>query len=135
LGKERDLKLQSYNISDNRYRELKYFCKQYREKQSQLRSITELSSPRFDSAGGGNKTSDRTADTACRRTQLQRDIEMIEQSAIEADSEIYQYIISNVVDGVPYEYLGVPTSRRTFFRIKSDFYKILSVKKVGTNVP
>jgi len=129
LGKERDLKLQSYNISDNRYRELKYFCRQYREKQSQLRSITELSSPSFSGTGGGNKTSDRTADTACRRTQLQSDIEMIEQSAIEADSEIYQYIISSEVDKIPYQYLGVPCSSSTFKRRKRKFYKILDKRK------
>ena len=43
--KDRDLKLDEYNISGNRYRELKYFCRQYREKQSLLRSITEVGSP------------------------------------------------------------------------------------------
>ncbi len=129
LGKERDLKLQSYNISDNRYRELKYFCRQYREKQSQLRSITELSSPRFDSTGGGNKTSDRTADTACRRAQLQRDIEMIQQSAIEADAEIYAYILDNVVDGIAYEYLDVPASIASFYRKRRKFFWILDKMK------
>lgn len=129
LGRERDLKLQSYNISDNRYRELKYFCRQYREKQSQLRSITELSSPNFSGTGGGNKTSDRTADTACRRAQLQRDIEMIEQSAIEADAEICAYILDNVVDGVAYQYLGIPCSSSTFKRRKKKFFKILDKRK------
>lgn len=129
MGKERDLKLQSYNISDNRYRELKYFCRQYREKQSQLRSITELSSPSFSGTGGGNKTSDRTADTACRRVQLQRDIEMIEQSAIETDDEIHAYITSNVVDEIAYEYLGVPCGRRKFYESRKKFFKILSDKK------
>ncbi|WMI81830.1 hypothetical protein [Anaerotignum sp. MB30-C6] len=129
MGRERDLKLQSYNISDNRYRELKYFCRQYREKQSQLRSITELSSPRFDSTGGGNKTSDRTADTACRRAQLQRDIEMIEQSAIEADVEISAYIMDNVVDGIAYEYLDVPASIASFYRKRRKFFWILDKMK------
>lgn len=129
LGKERDLKLQSYNISDNRYRELKYFCRQYREKQSQLRSITELSSPSFSGTGGGNKTSDRTADTACKRAQLQRDIEMIEQSAIEADSVIYQYIISNVVDSIPYQYLGVPAGKNQFYEARRKFFNYLSLKR------
>nr|WP_312060409.1 hypothetical protein [Anaerotignum sp.] len=129
LGKERDLKLQSYNISDNRYRELKYFCRQYREKQSQLRSITELSSPSLSGTGGGNKTSDRTADTACKRAQLQRDIEIIEQSAIEADSEIYQYIISNVVDSIPYQYLGVPTGKNQFYKARRNFFTFLSLKR------
>ena len=85
--KDRDLKLDEYNISGNRYRELKYFCRQYREKQSLLRSITEVGSPPL-SGGGSGKFSDKTASIAIRRTELQRDLEMIEQTAIEADAEI-----------------------------------------------
>ncbi|WMI82023.1 hypothetical protein [Anaerotignum sp. MB30-C6] len=129
MGKERDLKLESYDISENRYRELKYFCKQYREKQSLLGAVTELSSPRFECTGTGNKIVDRTADTALKRVQLQRDIEMIEQAAMEADKEIKQYIISNVVDGIAYEYLQVPTGRRKFYESRKIFFTILSAKK------
>lgn len=51
--KDRDLKLDGYNISGNRYRELKYFCRQYREKQSLLRSITEVGSPPLSGGGSG----------------------------------------------------------------------------------
>lgn len=125
--KERDLKI--FELSPNRFRELKYFCRQYREKQSQLRSITELSSPSFGGCGGGNKISDRTADTACRRATLAKDIEMIEQSAIEADGDIYPYIINNVVDGIAYEYLEVPASIATFYRKRKEFFKILDKRK------
>ena len=129
MKKDRDLKLQDYNISPNRYRELKYFCKQYREKQLQLRSITELSSPGFDSNGGGNKISDRTGNTALRRLQLEKELEIIEQSAMEAGNEFYPYILNNVVNGVRYEHLEVPMSRRAFFRMKLKFFGILSTKK------
>ncbi len=129
LGKERDLKLQSYNISENHYRELKYFCKQYREKQSQLRSITELSSPRFDCIGGENKTSDNTADTAVRRAQLKKDLEAIEQAAIEAGEELFPYVISNVADGIPYQYLGVPLGKNQFYKVRRKFFDVLSRKR------
>lgn len=129
MGRERDIKLQEYEISGNRYRELKYFCRQYREKQSQLRSITELSSPSIGSMGGGNKTSDRTADTAVKRAQLQKELETIEQSAIEADAGVYQYIISNVTEGIPWEYLDVPVSRASFYRLRRKYFYLLSEKK------
>lgn len=127
---ERDLNLDTYNISGNRYRELKYFCRQYREKQSRLRSMTEIGSPAFDGNGGGSgRTSDRTADTAIKRAELQKDLELIEQTAIEADAEIYQYIISNVVDGVPWEYMGVPMGRRKFYETRKKFFYLLSEKR------
>lgn len=129
MGKDRDLNLHSFDISDNRYRELKYFCRQYREKQSQLRSVTEISSPRFNGVGRGNKTADKTADIALIRMQLERDIEMIEQSAIEVGGEISQYIISNVSDGIAYEYLQVPAGRRQFYELRKMFFSILSAKK------
>ena len=122
-----EFKLYGYNISGNRYRELKYFCRQYREKQSLLRSITEVGSPPL-SGGGSGKLSDKTASTAIRRTELQRDLEMIEQTAIEADVEIYTYILSNVADGVPWEYLGVPYSRATFYRRVRKFFWLLDIK-------
>lgn len=127
---ERDINLDTYNISGNRYRELKYFCRQYREKQSRLRSMTEIGSPAFDGNGGGlGRTSDRTADTAIKRAELQRDLELIEQTAMEADAEIYQYIISNVVDGVPWEYMGVPMGRRKFYETRKKFFYLLSEKR------
>ena len=124
--KDRDLKLDGYNISGNRYRELKYFCRQYREKQSLLRSITEVSSPPLSGSG---RLSDKTASTAIRRTELQRDLELIEQTAIEADAEIYTYILSNVADGVPLEYLGIPVGRRKFYEARRKFFYLLSKKK------
>ena len=126
--KDRDLKLDEYNISGNRYRELKYFCRQYREKQSLLRSVTEIGSPSLCSGGSG--LADRTARTAIRRAELQRDLELIEQTAMEADAEIYTYILSNVADGVPWEYLGVPYSRRQFYRIRKRFFYLLSERKI-----
>lgn len=126
--KDRDLKLDRYNISGNRYRELKYFCRQYREKQSLLRSITEVGSPPL-SGGGSGKLSDKTASTAIRRAELQRELELIEQTAIEADAEIYTYIISNVADGVPWEYFSVPYSRATFYRRVRKFFWLLDKKK------
>ena len=127
---DRDIKLDKYDISPNRYRELKYFCRQYREKQSRLRSLTEIASPAFDGIGSSSGVlSDRTAATALKRVELEKDVALIEQTAIEADAEIYQYIISNVADGVPWEYLGVPGGRRQFYEARRKFFYLLSRKK------
>ena len=128
MPNKKDLRLEKYNISTNRYRELKYFCMQYREKQSKLRSITEISSlPMGESVG--KKTVDRTSDIAIQRMQLENDIKMIDHAAEDADKDLFPYIISNVVDGIPYEYLGVPVGRRQFYQSRRKFFYILSIKK------
>lgn len=128
MPNKKDLRLEKYNISTNRYRELKYFCMQYREKQSKLRSITEISSPPIGESVG-KKTVDRTSDIAIQRMQLESDMKMIEQAAENADKELSPYIISNVVDGIPYEYLGAPVGRRQFYKSRRKFFYILSTKK------
>lgn len=128
MPNNRDLRLEKYDISTNRYRELKYFCMQYREKQSRLRSITEIASFSGDCNSSG-KISDRTANVAMQRMQLEKDIDLIEKSAMEADEELYPYIISNVADGIPYEYLWAPTSRTSFYALRRKFFLILNHKK------
>lgn len=129
MPKERDLKMEKYSISGNRYRELKYFCRQYREKQAQLREMTEVSAPKMQEGGKSGRVSDLTADTAVRGAELRKDLEMIEQAAVETDTELYGYIISNVTDGIPYEHLGVPMGRRQFYKMRRKFFFILSKKK------
>lgn len=123
------MKLDKYRISGNRYRELKYFCRQYREKQARLRELAEVSAATTREGGKSGNVSDITADTVIRREMLQRDIALVEQAAVETDAELYGYIISSVADGIPYEYLGVPCSRASFFRIRKKFFWILSQKK------
>ena len=116
MPRERDLKLDKYRISGNRYRELKYFCRQYREKQSQMQAIADIMAPlRYGDAE--------------RWEMLQKELQMIDQAAMETDAEIAGYIIKNVADAIPYEYLGVPCSRSAFFRARKKFFWILDRKK------
>lgn len=118
MPRERDLKLEKYRISGNRYRELKYFCRQYREKQSQMQAIADIATPLLHG-------------DAERWEMLRKELQMIDQAAMEADAEIAGYIIKNVADGIPYEYLGVPCSRSAFFRARKKFFWILDRKKCG----
>lgn len=129
MARERDLRMEKYNISGNRYRELKYFCRQYREKQERLREMTELAAATVQEGGRSGKVPDATADAAIRRAGLQKDLEMIEDAARETDAGLSPYIIRNVADGVPYEYLGVPMGRRQFYKMRRKFFFILSEKK------
>lgn len=128
MSNVRDLRLDKYGISQNRYRELKYFCKQYREKQAQLASITEISSPKSDYICGGSK-SDKTANTAIRLADIKSDLEMIEQAAADTDTILGHYIIFNVADDVPFKYLNAPCGRRYFYEMRRKFFYILSKRK------
>ena len=129
LPRVRDLELKNYKISRNKYRELKYFCMQYREKKERLNSICEISAVTYSGMPSGSGTGDRTAKQAESRVQLQNDLELIEQTAIETDSILYQYLISNVTDGIGYDYLDIPASHSTFYRIRQKFFYLLSQKK------
>ncbi len=124
----RDINLEEYQISKYRYRELKNFCLQYREKQSRLLSLTEIGSPSTEATGGGG-TSDRTSTMAIKRMELQHDIALIEQTAMETNADIYPYIINHVADGIPYEYMDVPMGRRQFYDMRKKFFFLLSQKK------
>lgn len=118
-----------YEISKNKKLELKYFCRQYREKQAQLFALTELKSPNFDQVGGkSNALASSVEDMAVKRIQLEQDVALIEDSLRMACGGLYKYFFSNVVDGVPYEYLGVPMSRASFYRKRDVFFAILSEK-------
>ena len=128
MAKERNLKLLNYDISDNRYRELKYFCRQYKEKQKKLYSITELSSPQLQSTRG-NTLSDRTGKIATKKVQLEDEIKIIEQAAMEADGELYVYLLKNVTEGVPYEYLDIPASRAGFYALRRRFFYLLDQRR------
>ena len=62
----------------------------------------------------GTSSSNPTEKKALRIAQLKRDTELIDQTAMEADAEIYPWILKNVTSGVPYEYMDVPMGRRKF---------------------
>lgn len=118
-----------YNISQNKYRELKYFCLQYKEKKDRLRNINYISAVRSNGIPQGTGISNPTANQGEEIAQLKKDIELIEQTAIETDSELYQYLLENVTKDVPWEYLDIPLSRRSFYYRRRKYFYLLSTKK------
>lgn len=118
-----------YDISKNKYRELKYFCLQYKEKKDRIRSMCYISAVQVTGMPHGSGISNPTAQQGEEIAELKRDIELIEQTAIATDSELYQYIIENVTKGVPWEYLDVPLSRAGFYRIRRKYFYNLANKK------
>lgn len=121
-----------YWISKHRYYELKHYCLQYKEMKEELESLIKLPGSFCDVSGRTGFDGDRTGDTAIERAYLTRRIEAIEQATIEADPDIYKWILKAVTEGYSYEYLrgvlGIPCSRDYYYDKYRKFYWILSRK-------
>lgn len=117
-SRKKDCDLSKYNISLYAYRELEYFCLQYREKKSRLCHLNITDKELFK---GEKKI-------------LINDVKMIDTAAYEADNMLFGYIIKDVADGIRYEYLNVPCGRRQFYEMRRVFfynlYKLRNLNKV-----
>ena len=127
--KKRDMKLSDYNISRAKYNELKYFCMQYAEKKRELEKGYGLNAIVNDGMTKGNMSGNPVEIAAIHNTMLRADIELIEQTAIEADADIYQWLLKSVTEGVPYEYMNVPLSRTKFYDTRRYFFYLLAQKR------
>lgn len=136
MGNVRALNHSKYGISKNRFKELYYWCLQYNEWRDELKyktdTVKSIETTGMPTAGGSG---DPTQQLAMRRQQLEENCRMIEQTAIEADPDIYQYLLKTVTNkNVTYEYLdmimGIPCSRNTYYERRRKFYWLLSKKKI-----
>ncbi len=132
---KRKLNLEKYGISGKRYKELCGFCEQYPEWINELkykkdtvasREITDMPIP-------PHNNSDQTGNLAVRRYELQKKCELIEQTAIEADADLYQYIIKSICYEVPVHYLqvveGMACSTSAFYDKRRYFFYLLDKNK------
>lgn len=125
--KKRDFKLSDYNISKEKYMELKYFCMQYDDKKRLLNyGVQSMVS---DGLPKGNLTGSPTERAAVKNLKIKKEIEVIELTAKEADPVIYQYIIKNVTQGIRYEDMPVPCGRRQFYESRRIFFFLLSQRR------
>lgn len=127
--RKRDMKLSDYNISRAKYNELKYFCMQYDEKKQELHRGYGLNAIVSDGMPRGSQAGNPVERAAIRNATLQADIELIEQTAMEADADIYRWLIKNVAEGIGYDYLDVPMCRADFYGLRKYFFYLLSQKR------
>ena len=131
----RPLNEEKYQISKRRFCELYNFCLQYNEWMEELKYKT-------NTVGGivitdmprGCEKSDPTQALAVRRAELQRKCNLIRQTAKEADSEIFPYIIKAVTnEGISYNYLrefmDMPCGKDLYYNRRRMFFWLLSNKK------
>jgi len=130
MPKKRKLDMRKFNISPYAYKELEYFCMQYKEKKKKIDEGYGIRATRFNGSGiMKNGISDTTFDNAERIIRLKRDVEIIEQAAKDTDEVLYKYILRNVTEGIGFEVLNIPCGRRQFYdKRKVFFYKLYRLK-------
>ncbi len=129
--RQRNIKLDDYGISPNRYRELLYFCRQYGEKRRQLASARDLDAVANDGLPHGNGVSDPTARKADVALKLRDDIALIEDTARDVDPVNWTALLRNVTECTQYEYMQVYSGRRQFYEARRKFFWLLDQRKKG----
>ena len=134
MPNKRAIKLDQYGISKHRYNELKEFCMQYTEWRDELKYKTDtVKSKRITDMPQPTSGEDATAALAVRRLELEDKCKIVEQTAIEASGDMYQYIIKSVTEDVPCWYLedimGMPYCRSDFYACRRYFFFLLDKNK------
>ena len=119
--------VKKYGISKARYRELMYFCMQYREMREKIEY--GVHSVLSDGQPHGNSIGNPTEAQAIRNAQYIHNIRIIEESAKESSPELWKYILQSVTEGTAFEYMDVPCGRHQFYNARSKFFYRLSLKR------
>lgn len=129
-----NVSMRKYNISKYRFRELYYYCLQYNDWKTELKDKCDtVRSVNITGMPISHNNSDVTQKQAMRRMELQKKCELIEQTAIETDADLYPYILEAVTnDWVTYTYLltakNIPCGKKTYYDRRKKFYWLLSKK-------
>ena len=121
-----------YWIDRHRHYELKHFCLQYPAWKKSYNVYNELCLPSssFERRSSTNIPSDLTGKYAILRAQYAEKINLIESVALEADEDLYVYILRAVTEGLSYTYLktvhNIPCSRDTYYDRYRRFFWILN---------
>lgn len=120
-----------YWIPKHRYLELKNFCLQYPDWKLALNSISFLKA-NFEISPSGN-FSDPTMEIVCKRDYYQQNINLVENTAKEADYTLYQWLIKGITAPYGYDYLkyqlNIPASRDMYYDRYRKFFFILDKKR------
>lgn len=127
---ERDLSLGCYEISRERYRELKYFCRQYADKKAKAAEARLPGGQALDGMPHGSAVGDPTARRAEKAMRYARDVELIERVAAEAAPDCTRELLRNVTEGTPWEHLPAACcGRRQFYELRRRFFWLLDREK------
>lgn len=132
---ERPISEKKYGINKHRFLELKHHCLQYQDWRRELVNMQDtVKAIQYGKEGKGSPSiGSATESLAIRRTELEEKCKTIEQTAIEADPELYQYILEGVTtDYATYRYLKdakkIPCGKDMYYDRRRKFFYLLSKK-------
>lgn len=121
-----------YWIDKHRYYELKHFCLQYKEWKKAYAACNEsiIFASSFEEKNANAPLSDITAKYAIKRAYYAGRIKLVEKAAMEADPDLYLYILKAVTEGLSYTYLKtkleIPCGRDMYYDRYRKFFWLLS---------
>jgi hypothetical protein len=120
-----------YWISKHRHYELKHFCLQYPMwKKAYATFSNAISSSSTERLPSSNVHGDPTARSAVNKLYYLERIELIEKAAMDADKELYTYILKAVTEELSYTYLKtklkIPCGRDMYYDRYRRFFWLLS---------
>ena len=124
-----------YWIDKNRYYELKYFCLQYNTWKKTYAALTELSvsSPILERIPSSGLPSDLTAKYAMRKAYYAEKIKAVEKAAMDADPDLYIYILKAVTEGLSFTYLkttlDIPCGKDMYYDRYRRFFWLLNKER------
>lgn len=126
-------KKSKYHLSKDRTLELVHFCRQYPEWRQAIADI--IATEMYVKPGNGIKSSDipdPTEQIAEKLEYYRKNMAMIEQTAIEADGTLYEWIVLGITENITYEWLyfkhDLPCSRDTYYSRYRKFLWLLDKK-------
>jgi hypothetical protein len=121
-----------YWIDKHRYYELKHFCLQYKEWKKAYAACNEsiIFASSFEERRSDGTVSDLTAKYAIKRAYYAGRIKLVEKAAMEAEPDLYLYILKGVTEGLSYTYLKtkleIPCGRDMYYDRYRKFFWLLS---------
>ena len=120
-------------ISQDRYRQLLHFCRQYPEWKSEAASLLGIRAIKMDGQPHGSGKSDPVAMAVEKRERLMVKIGLVDECARAiGGGEWFAAIIQNVCIGRSYEQMDralMPTSEKNaYFKRRREFFELLDKK-------
>ena len=115
-------------LSKKRRNELKYICLAYPEKVKQIQEFAYINGASFGQ-GGDNVKTDILEKKVIKLIELKKQVEAIEQTAIEIfGGDYYKKAMNNICRNMSFHRLGLHMSEKTFYRRKTLFFERLDEK-------